>query len=151
MHLHYLMCHNSLELKRQWPIDDQRKTRNHLPQTLKEPKCSKNCLEHLTWCARQIKSMLCWFKNYNDSIYQEKAKQEFVQWLTSFTILTPNLNETPASFSLQPLTSLSGLDHSRSQRRPDQWELNHDKNDIIGGADIMRHFYFGFLRILGFF
>lgn len=30
----------------------------------------------------------------------------------------PKVNETPRSFSLQPVISLSGSDHSRSQRRP---------------------------------
>jgi hypothetical protein len=30
----------------------------------------------------------------------------------------PNVNETPRSFSLHPVISLSGSDHRRSQRRP---------------------------------
>lgn len=32
----------------------------------------------------------------------------------------PNVNETPLSFSPQPWTSLSGSDHRRSQRRPEE-------------------------------
>lgn len=34
------------------------------------------------------------------------------------TISCPNVNETPLSFSPQPVTSLSGSDHRRSHKRP---------------------------------
>lgn len=53
----------------------------------------------LTWCARQMRSMSC-----------------FARYLE--TISGPNVNETPLSFSPQPITSLSGSDHSKSQSRP---------------------------------
>ncbi len=61
-----------------------------------------------------------------------KAEQGFVQWLTLFTMLAPNTDETPASFSFQLSTSLSGSDHSRSQRRPDQYQLKNNENDLYG-------------------
>ena len=53
-----------------------------------------------TWCARQIKSKSCRFKNFE-------------------TTSAPNVNETPRSFSPQPWTSLSGSDHNKSQSRPE--------------------------------
>ena len=36
------------------------------------------------------------------------------------TTSAPKVNETPLSFSPQPLVSLSGSDHSKSQRRPEK-------------------------------
>lgn len=53
----------------------------------------------LTWCARQIKSMSCFCKNLD-------------------TTSGPNVNDTPRSFSDQPVISLSGSDHSRSHNSP---------------------------------
>lgn len=52
-----------------------------------------------TWWARQIKSMSCFCKK-------------------RVTTSGPNVNDTPRSFSDQPVMSLSGSDHNRSQRRP---------------------------------
>jgi hypothetical protein len=60
-----------------------------------------------------------------------KAEQEFLQCLTSFTMLTPNLDETLASFSFQIFTPLSGSDHNRSRRRPDQYQSKNDENDLF--------------------
>ena len=34
----------------------------------------------------------------------------------------PNVNETPRSFSPQPVTSLSGSDHSKSQSKPRKYK-----------------------------
>ena len=53
----------------------------------------------LTWCARHIKSMSCFARNLE-------------------TISGPKVNDTPLSFSPQPITSLSGSDQRRSQSRP---------------------------------
>ena len=36
------------------------------------------------------------------------------------TTSAPNVNDTPLSFSPQPFVSLSGSDHSKSQRRPER-------------------------------
>lgn len=52
-----------------------------------------------TWCARHIKSISCF-------------------WRKRDTTSGPNVKETPRSFSLQPVISLSGSDHRRSQRSP---------------------------------
>lgn len=52
-----------------------------------------------TWCARQMRSMSCFCRKRD-------------------TTSGPNVNDTPRSFSLQPVMSLSGSDHRRSQRRP---------------------------------
>jgi len=53
----------------------------------------------LTWCARHIKSRSCLWRNLA-------------------TTSAPKVNETPRSFSPQPIVSLSGSDQRRSQRRP---------------------------------
>lgn len=53
----------------------------------------------LTWCARQIRSMSCFCR-----------KRE--------TTSGPKVNDTPRSFSLQPVMSLSGSDHSKSHSKP---------------------------------
>lgn len=71
--------------------------------------------------------MLYRFKNYNHFIYQKYAEQ----WLTLYTMSTPNWHEAPASLSSQFFTSGSGSDHSRSQRTPDQYQLNNDENDLF--------------------
>ena len=55
--------------------------------------------KRITWCARQIKSRSCLCKNLA-------------------TTSAPNVNETPRSFSPQPIVSLSGSDHSRSHNSP---------------------------------
>lgn len=52
-----------------------------------------------TWWALQIKSKSCFWRN-------------------SATVSAPKVYETPLSFSPHPSISLSGSDHSRSQRRP---------------------------------
>lgn len=52
-----------------------------------------------TWCARQIKSISCFCRNLD-------------------TTSGPNVKDTPRSFSDQPVMSLSGSDHSRSQSNP---------------------------------
>ena len=41
------------------------------------------------------------------------------------------MNETPRSFSPQPVTSLSGSDHSKSQSKPGDKEKVH--NNIVAG------------------
>lgn len=41
------------------------------------------------------------------------------RWRKRATTSGPNVNETPRSFSLQPVMSLSGSDHSRSHSRPE--------------------------------
>jgi len=53
----------------------------------------------LTWCARQMRSKSCLCRNLA-------------------TTSAPNVNETPRSFSPQPIVSLSGSDHSKSHSRP---------------------------------
>ena len=52
-----------------------------------------------TWCARQMRSRSCLCRNFA-------------------TTSAPNVNETPRSFSPQPIVSLSGSDHSRSHSSP---------------------------------
>ena len=52
-----------------------------------------------SWCARQIKSRSCLWRNLA-------------------TTSAPNVNDTPRSFSPQPIVSLSGSDHSKSHSRP---------------------------------
>ena len=42
----------------------------------------------------------------------------------------PNVNETPRSFSLQPVMSLSGSDHSKSQSRPQSGIYTSQPGDI---------------------
>lgn len=52
-----------------------------------------------TWCARHMRSKSCLFKNFA-------------------TTSVPKVNETPLSFSPQPVTSLSGSDHNKSHNKP---------------------------------
>lgn len=52
-----------------------------------------------TWCARQIRSISCFCRNRD-------------------TTSGPKVNDTPLSFSDQPVMSLSGSDHKRSHSSP---------------------------------
>ena len=79
--------------------------------SLIEKKSSK-----FTWCALQMRSRSCRFKNLE-------------------TTSAPKVKETPRSFSPQPWTSLSGSDHRRSHNRPgnkkNSWKYNNEKS--LGG------------------
>ena len=61
--------------------------------------------EIFTWCARQMRSKSCRFRNFE-------------------TTSAPNVKETPRSFSPQPCTSLSGSDQRRSHKRPEIQKQN---------------------------
>lgn len=80
----------------------------HRTQTHGAEKSVTSCLlaknsypSSTTWCARQMRSMSCF-------------------WRKRETTSGPNVNETPRSFSDQPVMSLSGSDQRRSQRSPER-------------------------------
>ena len=65
-------------------------------------------LVRMTWCPLHIRSKSWRRKNL-------------------LTTSAPNVKETPLSFSPQPFVSLSGSDHSRSQRGPERiWNTSYN-------------------------
>lgn len=101
---HYRIRRNSLAPRRAWPAGDAQRTHNHpqRPEIDIKYYIYYTYMIHthpLTWCARQIKSSSCRFKNLD-------------------TTSTPKVKLTPRSFSPQPCTSLSGSLQSRSHSSP---------------------------------
>ena len=96
-----------------WDFDEKRL---HWAVHCPCPPWSKKKSSKFTWCALQMRSRSCRFKNLE-------------------TTSAPKVKETPRSFSPQPWTSLSGSDHRRSHNRPgnkkNSWKYNNEKS--LGG------------------
>lgn len=88
---------NTIRIRLGSPLHDM-KLKVHHPSSKKLCKLTLPPLQ-LTWCARQMRSKSCLFKNL-------------------VTMSEPKVKETPRSLSPQPCMSLSGSDQRRSQRRP---------------------------------
>lgn len=81
----YQIRHNSLVQRIKWLVDAWQKTHIHLQQPKKKNVKDKQKL-NITWWARHIRSRSCLCKNLE-------------------TTSGPKVNDTPRSFSPQPLTS----------------------------------------------